>query len=224
MKSINAIDRLAIAVSILILAAAAWVALYGPTTPVPLHFNTSGEADRYGSRLELAAILATVGVLNMVVSCFTSHQSKHAADPVRSKSLRNGQLMSVLIMAAVAVMIGWTSLGPQAATGTNNMSVTLAFVSAICVLAGAMLGKVGPNPFIGVKTPWAYKSRLAWDKSNRLAGRLLFILGLIGLAASPFAPQPVATVAFVISILGAAAWSVHESWRVWRNDPEAQSF
>lgn len=224
MKSLSAIDRLAIAISVLIFAAAIWVALYGPTTPIPLHFDTSGNADRYGSRNELAVTLGVIGALNLLVSAFTSHQSKQATDPVRSKALRNGQLMSVLIVAGVAVMIGWTTLGPQAATGTNNMSVTLAFTAAICVLAGAMLGKVGPNPFIGVKTPWAYKSRLAWDKSNRLAGRLMFALGLIGLAASPFAPQPVSTVVFVVCILGAAAWAVYESWRVWRNDPEAEPF
>ena len=34
---------------------------------------------------------------------------------------------------------------------------------------GALLGRVGPNPWVGVRTPWAYKSRTAWDRSNRLA-------------------------------------------------------
>lgn len=224
MKSISLIDRLAIAVSVLIFIAAAWIALKGPTTPIPLHFNIQGEADRFGSRYELAMIFAGLGVLNLIVAFMTGKHASQTQDPVRQKALRRGQLMSVLMMGGTAGLIGWSGLGPQATTGTHNLTMTSVFISAICLVIGAVIGKVGPNPFIGVKTPWAYKSRLAWDKSNRLAGRLLFWIGLAGLVASPVAPQPVTSVLIIVAILVAALWSVYESWRVWRADPEAQAF
>lgn len=224
MKQLSVNDRLAFAVSLLIFAGALWIAIKGPVTPIPLHFDSSGNADRYGSRNELALVLGGLGILNVIVAMLTGHQARSATDPIRRKALGRGQLMSVLIMAAVAIMIGWTSLGPKASGGQIDLSVTSAFVSAISLLCGAMMGKVGPNPFIGVKTPWAYRSRLAWDKSNRLAARLLFWIGVAGLIATPFAPQPATTFVLVAAMLAAALWSTYESWRVWRNDPEAEPF
>ena len=100
----------------------------------------------------------------------------------------------------------------------------MAFLSLIFLIMGALLGRVSPNPFIGVKTPWAYKSRLAWDRSNRLAGRLMFWLGAAGLIASPFALQPLGLIVLITGVLIATAWSVFESWRVWRADPDRQPF
>jgi len=216
--------RLALAVSLLIFAGSAWIALKGPTTPIPMHFDLNGQANRFGDRNELALVLGGLGVLNLVVTFLTGHQVKSATDDVRRKALASGQLFSVVIMAGVAVMLVWSALGPQAASGQLNTAVTVFFLSAVSILMGAILGKVGPNAFIGVKTPWAYKSRLAWDKSNRLAGRLMFWLGVAGMVALPFAPANVLTIVLVVAMLAAAALSVFESWRVWRNDPEAQTF
>lgn len=224
MKSLTMTDRLAIAVSLLLIAGAAWIALKGPTTPIPVHFDLSGKADRFGSRYELAGVLAFLGVLNVIVAFLTGQQVKAATDPVRQKALRRGQMLSISIMAVVSVMICWASLGPQASEGVFSPTITSYFLSGISLLLGAVLGKVGPNAFIGVKTPWAYKSRLAWDKSNRLAGRLMFWIGVAGLIATPFGPQPVTSILIVVGILGAALWAVIESWRVWRTDPEAHSF
>ena len=100
----------------------------------------------------------------------------------------------------------------------------MAFLAFILLITGAILGRVGPNPFIGVKTPWAYKSRLAWERSNRLAGRLMFWLGAASLIASPFIAQPAGLIGLIAAVLIAAVWSAVESWRVWRTDPDRQPF
>lgn len=217
-------NRLAMAVSTLIFAGAAWIALKGPTAPIPLHFDISGQADRFGSRYELAGVFAFLGVLNLIVTFLTGHQAKAATDPVRRKALGQGQFVSMMIMAAVAVMVAWASLGPQAADGRFAIIGSVFLLSGVNLLLGAVLGKVGPNAFIGVKTPWAYKSRLAWDKSNRLAGRLMFWLGIAGLIALPFVPAGPLITLIVIAMMGVALACVIESWRVWRTDPEAQNF
>lgn len=211
-------------VSALILAAALWVALRGPSGPIPMHFDASGQVDRYGTRYELAVVLAGLSVLNLIVSFLTGKQADTTVDPVRRKALRSGQYVSVAIVGAVAAFIGWSSLGPSAASGITSLSVGMTFMGAVFVTLGAIIGRVGPNAFIGVRTPWAFKSRLAWDKSNRLAGRLMFWSGLAGLIASPFSPQPFGLVALTVVVMLMAALSVYESWRVWKNDPEAHPF
>lgn len=224
MKRLTLADTIAAIVSLLILTGAIWVATHGPQSPIPLHFDAAGQADRYGSRYELAATLAGLAGLNLLVAWMTGRQAASVADPVRRKGLQRGQWLSILIMGAVAAFIGWSSLGPAAASGVSPPGVAMAFTAFILLITGAVLGRVSPNPFIGVKTPWAYKSRLAWDRSNRLAGRLMFWLGAIGLIASPFVVQPAGMIALIVGVLIAALWSVFESWRVWRADPERQPF
>ena len=224
MKNPTLADTAAAIVSLLILTGAVWIAIYGPETPIPVHFDAAGQANRYGSRYELAATLAGLALLNLLVGWMTGRQAESVADPVRRKGLQRGQWLSILIMGAVAVFVAWASLGPAAASGVSPPGGAMAFLGFIFLITGAALGRVSPNPFIGVKTPWAYKSRLAWDRSNRLAGRLMFWLGAAGLIASPFAPQPAGMITLLAAVLIAAVWSGFESWRVWRTDPDRQPF
>lgn len=224
MKAPTLADTAAAIVSLLILTGAAWVAVYGPEAPIPVHFDAAGQADRYGSRYELAAVLAGLAALNLLVAWMTGRQADTVADPVRRKGLQRGQWLSVVILGAVCAFIAWASLGPAAASGLSHPGVAMAFTAFILLITGATLGRISPNPFIGVKTPWAYKSRLAWDRSNRLAGRLMFWLGAAGLIASPFIAQPTGLFTLIVGVLIAAAWSVFESWRVWRTDPDRQPF
>lgn len=224
MKNPTLADTAAAIVSLLILTGAVWIAIYGPETPIPVHFDAAGQANRYGSRYEVAAVLAGLALLNLLVAWMTGRQAASVADPVRRKGLQRGQWLSVLIMGAVAAFIAWASLGPAAASGVSHPGVAMAFTAFILLITGAVLGRVSPNPFIGVKTPWAYKSRLAWDRSNCLAGRLMFWLGAAGLIASPFAPQPAGMITLLAAVLIAAVWSGFESWRVWRTAPDRQPF
>ena len=224
MKNFTLADTVAAIVSLLILTGAAWIAVYGPETPIPVHFDAAGQANRYGSRYELAATLGGLALLNLLVGWMTGRQAASVADPVRRKGLQGGQWLSIIILGAVCAFIAWASLGPAAATGVSHPGVAMAFTAFILLITGAVLGRVSPNPFIGVKTPWAYKSRLAWDRSNRLAGRLMFWLGAAGLIASPFIPKPAGLITLLVSVLIAALWSVFESWRVWRTDPDRQPF
>jgi len=121
------------------------------------------------------------------------------------------------------MMVAYKVLGESAGTPLSA-SATPLLMSLILVLTGALLGRVSPNPFVGVRTPWTYKSRRSWDRTNRLGGRLLFLTGLAGLALTPFIPTAWAFSGLIVLILLITALTVFESWRVWRDDPERQPF
>ena len=124
MKNPTLADTVAAVVSLMILTGAVWIAIYGPETPIPVHFDAAGQADRYGSRYELAAVLAGLALLNLLVAWMTGRQAASVADPVRRKGLQRGQWLSVLIMGAVAVFVAWASLGPAAAFDMSWPTVT----------------------------------------------------------------------------------------------------
>lgn len=199
----------------------AWVMTAGPGGLMPVHYGLTGEVDRWGTRLEVGGLIVGLGLLLAVLGVGLGVVAARSADPARQRTLRAAQLVCLVTIGAVAIFAGWASL-----TGVTSIAggLPMAGLSLILVMIGAFLGRVGPNPFVGLRTPWTYKSRLAWDRSNRLAGRLLFLLGLFGVAASFLAPQPAGLVVLIAGVLAAVVWSVFESWRVWRADPDRQPF
>ncbi|MGO4689082.1 SdpI family protein [Brevundimonas sp. 2YAF1] len=219
---LSLIDIASIVVTAAIAGAAAWVFLAGPTGPIPLHFNAQGVADRFGGRGELAAsllLIAGVGALACGGCALYAHK---AEDPARRRGLIMGQLVALLAIGGASVLMLATSLGGTLTTAPVNFH--MAGMGLLFLLIGAFLGRVGPNVGIGVRTPWSHKSRLAWDRSNRLAGRLFCLIGLAAILLSPFVPQPLGMQGVIAAVLIAALWSAFESWRVWRTDPDRQPF
>lgn len=216
-----ALDMATVVLSLMITGLGVWTIFAGPTELMPVHWNASGEADGWGTREQVGGLLAGMGVLSLALGLGMSLFARRAEDPARARALRSAQLVVVLTMPLIALLSASASLGGLTDIGG---ATPVALISLVILLIGAFLGRVGPNPFVGVRTPWAYKSRLAWDRSNRLAGRLFFVIGLVGLLTAPFAPRPLNLYALLTAIFVAAVWSVVESWRVWRTDPDRQPF
>lgn len=218
------LDAATVLTTVVIGTLALWTLTQAPNIPYPMHFNASGEIDRWGDRRELALLFGFMALMAAIIAGMMGWYAGMSGDPARRRGLRTGQAVSLLAIGGVSAIIGWASLGAAAGAAPPSIAWTMALTGLILVLVGAGLGRIAPNLLIGVRTPWSYKSRLAWDRSNRLAGRLFFWLGLGLILSAPVAPQPAGSVAMFVLILGAAAWSVFESWRVWRADPDRQPF
>ncbi|MBI2261124.1 MAG: SdpI family protein [Caulobacterales bacterium] len=221
MTRLSAADVATLVIGLIVAAAGIGVILAGPLELMPVHYGLDGEVDRWGGRGEVGGLIAALGVLIVVVAGGNGLAAGRTDDPARRRALRMAQLVSLIVLLGVALFAGGASLGGVVSIAGG---LPMAGFSLILLAAGALLGRVGPNPFVGLRTPWTYKSRLAWDRSNRLAGRLLFMLGLFGLAASAVAPQPAGLTALGVALVVALVWSVVESWRVWRADPDRQPF
>jgi uncharacterized membrane protein len=139
----------------------------------------------------------------------------------RPAGLMWAQIVLLIVSALIGALHAWLAFGSAANVGVADApAAKLAGLSLLMLGAGALLGKVGPNPFVGVRTFWSLQSRLAWEKSNRLGGRLIFWIGVIGLCAAPITPEPLGMQSLIAAVLLAAAASIFESWRVWRTDPD----
>ena len=205
-------------------ALAIGVQVAGPTTPLPMHFDIHGQPDRWGDRSELASLIGFMAVMAAITAGPMSWYAKRTPDDARRRGLEIGQMVSLLAIVGTSAFMVWMILGRGAAQPGVSMAMTAALMSLLFAVLGAFMGRIAPNPIIGVRTPWNYKSRLAWDRSNRLAGRQFFLGGLAAIVAAPFAPQPMGIVTLITFILASAAWAAFESWRVWRTDPDRQPF
>ncbi|MGV8930307.1 MAG: SdpI family protein [Brevundimonas sp.] len=171
-----------------------WTMVAGPTELLPIHYTAAGQADDWGSRELVGGTLVGLALLTLLLGGGMALAAGRTDDPWRSRALRYAQLVIVVTIPLISLLVASASL-----SGTTDIggALSLALMSLVILLIGAFLGRVPPNPFVGVRTPWAYKSRLAWDRSNRLAGAGCSSSSASG-ACSP-RPSPPALSAFTPS-------------------------
>jgi len=170
-----------------------------------------------------AGRLATWGVLGVSLYAASAiawlgWQRRRASEsPARQAGLHVGQCLMLSLSTGLAVTVG----APAVAADESQFKAWLLLPLAIdFVLIGALIGKVPPNIFVGLRTPWARRSRLAWDHANRLAGKLLLITGVAGLACVLCGRSAAAIVLLGTGGVMSAVAGACRSFRVWRTDPD----
>jgi len=68
--------------------------------------------------------------------------------------------------------------------GIKKMGLLLPIlIMLIFTLLGNYMGNIRPNYFVGIKVPWTLNNDVVWIRTHKLAGKLWFWGGLIGIAA-----------------------------------------
>jgi uncharacterized membrane protein len=191
----------------------------GAPDQIPVHWNIHGSVDRYGSKAEGLLMLPA-----LALGLYLLMRILPKVDPGRANYARFGGTYLILrtgiivVMAAVhGLVIAWTLQHPIDISRAMPMLVGALFVSF-----GAVMGKIRPNWFVGIRTPWTISSKQAWIRTHRLGGWLFVILGML------FVTAGMARVSwfsyFVMgSVLAVVAVLFVYSYLVWRQDPEKQA-
>jgi uncharacterized membrane protein len=216
-------DWAAIGVTASQLSLAAYIALFGPRDPVALHFDLMGRVDGWGSRFVVCGILMAMAGLTLVTALAARRPGQSCGiSPARSRSQNIPRFILLVVMLPLTLLMSALGMGQMRGGGdpTLNVHIILAVVWIIITALGAVLGKLAPNRLAGVRTYWSLRSPLAWEKSNRLLGRIYLAGGLFGLLTSTFLQPPVALTLLMAVGIGGGFLATFESWRVWRSDPE----
>lgn len=195
------------------LAAISWS---GAPDRIPVHWNLDQQVDRYGGRFEglLGIPLLTLGLylLMLIVPRIDPGRANYPAFLGAFTTLR---LALVVFMAALYAMIHLWIRGLE--VGMNTVMPLL--MGALFIVVGNLLGKLRPNWFIGIRTPWTLSSKDAWVRAHRLGGWVFIAGGLLfmvaGLVRAPWALWG-AFGSFLAGVLGV----VVDSYFVWRADPD----
>jgi uncharacterized membrane protein len=150
-------------------AAAAWAWGRVPDR-IAIHWNAAGEANGYGGRFMglLFPPLLTLGMqlLFLVLP---------AIDPRRSSYEEFANVYAILRTAVVAFMGAIYAATTLVALGQriDMARVSTLLLGVLFSVLGSVLGKVRPNWFVGIRTPWTLSSTRSWDKTHRLGGAAL---------------------------------------------------
>jgi uncharacterized membrane protein len=188
-----------------------------PSAPseIPVHWNTSGEVDRYGGKFEGLLLLPL-----MALGIYLLMRYLPNVDPGRVNYARfGGAYMAIragvlVLMAGIYGMVmAWVLTVPV----DMSRAVPVA-VGALFVLFGSVLGQVKPNWFVGIRTPWTLSSTESWARTHRLGGRLFIALGVLFAVTGLFKLGSFGLLILGASISAVAALVVY-SYFVWRADP-----
>lgn len=177
----NKFEWASIAVIALTLGLSAWAWPMLPNS-VASHWNAAGQVDGYSPKL-VALLLAPV-ISAALLALFAWLPS---VDPLR-KNYRHFQpqldgfkLAIVVFMAYIHALVIAYNLGGQ-------FPFTAAMAPAFALLfwqLGELCYSSRRNWFFGVRTPWALSSDRVWEKTHKLAGKVLkacAVISLLGIA------------------------------------------
>lgn len=200
---------------IALLAAAFSVWAY-PRLPdvVTTHWNFKGEPDGYSPRLLAAGFFPLlIAVFPLVFRFLPRIDPKRENYAKFSESYWFIANSVVLLLAGIHVAVLLHGMG---APVDINLMIGLG-VGLLLMVMGNYLGRVQPNWFMGVRTPWTLASERVWRKTNRTAGWLFVAAGLV-IAISSFLPI-VPTVAVMGIAIGLAALiPVVQSYILWKRE------
>ena len=195
-----------------------WSAVLWPTAPerLPVHFDVAGNVDRYGGKAEGLLLMPAIALGLYLLLRFLP-----AIDPARANYPAFAGAYGVIRLTAVVVMalIDAALLLPVMGVPLNaGVAVRLA-VGGLFVVFGSVMGKLRPNWFVGIRTPWTLASKRSWVQTHRLGGWVFVVSGLVLMGSGAFASPLAAVVAF--TVMGAGVlWTVVYSYLAFRDDPE----
>ena len=183
---------------------------------IPVSWGTNGQVDRYGGKFEGLLVLpfATLAIYGLTL-VFPK------LDPGRLNYPRFAGAFYVIRLATVALMAVMYGIFHLVMRGqhVDVERVMPLLIGAFFVVLGSVLGKIRPNWFVGIRTPWTLSSKAAWVRTNRLGGWVMVVAGFAIMTASLVRSQAYQIAAFVTLGVG-LLWTVVFSYLVWRQDPD----
>ena len=186
---------------LIVLVLAAWVTgfYFYSIFPeqVPVHWNYAGQVDRLGSRLEGAFILPIVVtamyLLFWLIPLIDTKKEKYQ-EFIKVYNLF--RYLLIIIMWLIYLITSLSALG-------YNIKVEIwvpLIIGLLFILLGNYMGKIKPNWFMGIRTPWTLSNDEVWSKTHRLGGKMFMLMGLF-LILNPLLPFQSLTWALIIPIV-----------------------
>jgi uncharacterized membrane protein len=136
---------------------------------IPMHWNVEGEVDRYGSKafgiLALPVFNVILFLLFVILPKIDPRQKNYRFFGTSYNIIRIG-LNSFMLVLFIIILAA--SLGYELNIGLIVIYLTL----TLFLVIGNLFGKIRPNYFLGLRTPWTLDNEEVWRKTHRLAGAI----------------------------------------------------
>ena len=141
---------------------------------VPMHWNASGEIDRWGDKSELFMMLFMLTGITYFVFLIIPYIDPKQKFQNMGNKLNNLRRILALFMSALAIYILYS-----VQQKTSNPVLIFPLVGLLFAFLGNYFKTIKPNYFIGIRTPWTLENEEVWKKTHLIGGKLWFVGGLL---------------------------------------------
>lgn len=192
--------KLITALSFVPLIAAAIAVQFMPDK-VPLHYDLSGEIDRWGSKYELllipAVLLIVMFVFIGIIAHFENISNNAPDDKTRASAVTNRKAavgIAFGVLALLAAVLGHTIVKIFATTNAgvshlefDDLKFSALLMGILFIVGGNLCSRTKANGAIGLRLSWTEYNDVTWSKSNRFAGKVLCLAGVFSIVSTAFA-------------------------------------
>ena len=101
----------------------------------------------------------------------------------------------------------------------NIIQLLAPALGMIIYYAGVMTENAKQNWFIGVRTPWTLSSEVVWDKTNKLAGKLFKVAGVLAAIGTVFPKYAIFLI--LVPVILAAVYPIIYSYQKYQQEIKA---
>ncbi len=180
---------------------------------VPVHWNASGEADRFAGRFSFDTVLISVigyfgllfgiGLRKMICSVSKSESEQNTQTVERI--MKWTQAFMCLLFTGMAFNFVYSSGAGSTLDSGFLLKLGAAVIALTFIAAGNQFPKLRRNSLSGARTKYSLSSDEAWHKTQRFAGRVMLSAGA-ALLVITFIPM-VSGAAAISAALAAAVLS-----------------
>lgn len=185
--------------------------------PMPIHWNSAGQADDYAPRFIgaflLPVIMLFIYLLLLVVPRIDPRQKNIERFNDTYTLLRHGIL---LFMAYIHAVVFYSVLSHQ---DTLVVSFVVGGVGILFMVIGNYMPRMRSNWFMGIRTPWTLSSEFVWRKTHRLGGRLFILAGLL-IFLTAFLRTELTVFAIVLAVVLASLVPIIYSYLLYKQEQE----
>ncbi|MEL6675741.1 MAG: SdpI family protein [Bacteroidota bacterium] len=176
---------------------------------VPIHWNLKGEIDGYAPKFPglWYGPLAML-VINVIFWLIPVLDPKKNTDSFQ-KTLNRIQVIFNVFFVGIMIITAAVALGYEVAVDRWVINGVL----LLFALLGNYMGKIRPNYFMGIRTPWTLESEDNWVKTHRMAAKLwvggAIVLMIINMFVSPDIFWPIMMAGVLVMVLIPAGYSLY---------------
>jgi uncharacterized membrane protein len=152
---------------------------------MPIHWNAQGEIDGYSERPFAAFFLPALNIFIVALFYFLTliDPKVRNAQPDSQKSQHRIFRILRLVISGFIAIVALAVLGIAAGLSLDMMRIIGVGTALLIGALGNFMGKIRPNYFTGIRTPWTLESPEVWIKTHRFSGRLMVAVALMLLIA-----------------------------------------
>jgi uncharacterized membrane protein len=148
---------------------------------VPTHWDIHDRVNGYGPRWMMTFLLPV-----MLLAIWGLMRLLPRIDPRRenyAKMQATYDLVVNLTLTLIAVL-HFVILGAVMGAPISIARVVPAIVGVSLVVIGNVLPRARPNWWFGIRTPWTLSNDRVWERTHRVGGYLMMMIGVLAILAS----------------------------------------